>query len=136
MTTTRIALAQINSTVGDFEGNTTRIISSIERGREAGADIIAVPELSLTGYPPEDLLLKPQFINANLKALDRVVSATSGIIGVFEANQQVRIMGLHGKPAQNLSECAWRKLRRSTSTIDKLCQSLCHSMLLGLFSRK
>lgn len=82
MTTTRIALAQINSTVGDFEGNTTRIISSIERGREAGADIIAVPELSLTGYPPEDLLLKPQFINANLKALDRVVSATSGIIAI------------------------------------------------------
>lgn len=82
MTTTRIALAQINSTVGDFEGNTTRIITSIERGREAGADIIAVPELSLTGYPPEDLLLKPQFINANLKALDRVVSATSGIIAI------------------------------------------------------
>ncbi|QQS48779.1 MAG: NAD+ synthase [Acidobacteriota bacterium] len=82
MTTTRIALAQINPTVGDFEGNTNRIIASIERGRQAGADIVALPELALTGYPPEDLLLKPQFINANRRALDRIVSATEGIIAV------------------------------------------------------
>ncbi len=82
MTTTRIALAQINPTVGDFEGNTKRIIASIERGRLAGADIVAVPELALTGYPPEDLLLKPQFINANRRALDRIVAATGGIIAV------------------------------------------------------
>ena len=69
MTTIRIALAQINPTVGDFAGNTAKIISSIERAREIGADIVAVPELSLPGYPPEDLLLKPQFIAANLTLL-------------------------------------------------------------------
>jgi NAD+ synthase (glutamine-hydrolysing) len=82
MTTIRIALAQINPTVGDFAGNTAKIISSIERAREIGADIVAVPELSLPGYPPEDLLLKPQFINANLQALNRIIAASSGIISI------------------------------------------------------
>src|SRR5215475_12799047 len=82
MTTIRIALAQINPTVGDFAGNTAKIISSIERAHEIGADIVAVPELSLPGYPPEDLLLKPQFISANLQALDRIITASSGIISI------------------------------------------------------
>ncbi|MGE0132337.1 MAG: NAD+ synthase [Blastocatellales bacterium] len=82
MTTIRIALAQINPTVGDFAGNTAKIISSIERARGIGADIVAVPELSLPGYPPEDLLLKPQFIAANLKALDQIIAASSGIVSI------------------------------------------------------
>ncbi len=82
MTTVRIALAQINPTVGDFEGNTQKIIASIERARQAGAESIAVPELSLPGYPPEDLLLKPQFIEANRKALDQVISASKGIVSI------------------------------------------------------
>ncbi|HEX9004652.1 MAG TPA: NAD+ synthase [Blastocatellia bacterium] len=82
MSTIRIALAQINTTVGNFTGNTARIISSIEQARQAGADIVAVPELALTGYPPEDLLLKPQFIAANLKALDEVIAASTGIVSI------------------------------------------------------
>ncbi len=82
MTNICIALAQINPTVGDFAGNAARIISAIDSARDAGADIVAVPELSLTGYPPEDLLLRPQFVSANLKALDQVVSAARGIIAI------------------------------------------------------
>jgi NAD+ synthase (glutamine-hydrolysing) len=82
MSTIRIALAQINTTVGDFAGNTAKIISSIEQAKRAGADIVAVPELALTGYPPEDLLLKPQFIAANRKALDEVMAASKGIISI------------------------------------------------------
>jgi NAD+ synthase (glutamine-hydrolysing) len=82
MTTIRIALAQINPTVGDFAGNTAKIISSVERARDLGADIVALPELSLPGYPPEDLLLKPQFIAANLKALDQIVAASTGIVSI------------------------------------------------------
>ncbi|MFN0086626.1 MAG: NAD+ synthase [Blastocatellia bacterium] len=82
MTTLRIALAQINPTVGDFTANAAKIISHIERARDAGADLVAVPELSLPGYPPEDLLLKPQFIRANLRALDRIVAASKGIVSV------------------------------------------------------
>src|SRR5437879_4979729 len=79
MSIIRIALAQINPTVGDFAGNTAKIIAYIERARAAGADLVALPELSLTGYPPEDLLLKPQFIEANLRALDEIVAASRGI---------------------------------------------------------
>ncbi len=82
MSTIRIALAQINTTVGDFAGNTAKILASIEHARQLGADIVAVPELALTGYPPEDLLLKPQFIATNHKALDEVIAASKGIISI------------------------------------------------------
>ena len=58
----RIALAQINPTVGDLSGNVKKIISDINRARKFKADVVAFPELAVTGYPPEDLLLKPQFI--------------------------------------------------------------------------
>jgi NAD+ synthase (glutamine-hydrolysing) len=79
MTTIRLALAQINPTVGDFAGNAAKIIANIEHARQAGADVIALPELALTGYPPEDLLLKPQFIEANSKALNEIIAASRGI---------------------------------------------------------
>lgn len=79
MTTIRIALAQINPRMGDIAGNTAKIINYIEQARNNGADIVALPELAITGYPPEDLLLKPQFISANLKALDEIIAASKGI---------------------------------------------------------
>jgi len=82
MSIVRIALAQINPTVGDFASNTSKVIAHIERARELGADIVALPELVLPGYPPEDLLLKPQFIEANRKALDEVAAASSDIITI------------------------------------------------------
>jgi NAD+ synthase (glutamine-hydrolysing) len=78
----RVALAQINPTVGDIEGNTAKVVSAIERAREAGADLVALPELALTGYPPEDLLLKPRFIDENLRALRLVREVTTGIVAV------------------------------------------------------
>ncbi len=68
----RLALAQINAVVGDLEGNTNRIIGYIKTAADYSADIIAFPELSITGYPPEDLLLKPQFIRENIDALKRI----------------------------------------------------------------
>lgn len=78
----RIALAQINPTVGDLSGNARKIIKSIKEATQAGADIVAVPELALTGYPPEDLLLKPQFIKDNIDALNEIVSTTGDIIAI------------------------------------------------------
>ncbi len=69
----RIALAQINSVVGDLEGNLRRILEVLAQARVAGADLVAFPELALTGYPPEDLLLKPGFVADNLCALDELV---------------------------------------------------------------
>jgi len=76
----RLALAQINTTVGDVEGNRRRILRSIDEARQAQADVVVFPELALTGYPPEDLLLRPQFITDNLAALNRIARAvTKGI---------------------------------------------------------
>lgn len=69
MRTLRIGLAQINPTVGDLGGNTQKILDYIGRARELGVDLVAFPELAITGYPPEDLLLKPDFIQANLDCL-------------------------------------------------------------------
>jgi NAD+ synthase (glutamine-hydrolysing) len=78
----RIALAQINSTVGDLAGNEAKIADGIARAREAGADLVAFPELAVTGYPPEDLLLKPSFVAANLKAIERIAGLTRGITAI------------------------------------------------------
>src|SRR3954454_2585714 len=73
----KVLLAQINTTVGDIEGNEAKILAAYQRGVEAGVDLVMVPELALTGYPPRDLLLKRGFITKNLEALDRLARATS-----------------------------------------------------------
>jgi len=75
----RIALAQINPTVGDLEGNVSKIIDYLQRAKRVDADLIAFPELAVTGYPPEDLLLKSQFIDDNLQALKRIQESVSDI---------------------------------------------------------
>jgi NAD+ synthase (glutamine-hydrolysing) len=75
----RIGLAQVNVTVGDIEGNTRRVLDEIERARAFGVDLVAFPELCLTGYPPEDLLFRSAFIEANLRALERVTRASGGL---------------------------------------------------------
>jgi NAD+ synthase (glutamine-hydrolysing) len=78
----RIALGQINSTVGDFEGNVHKIVDAIERARRLGVAVVAFPELAVTGYPPEDLLFKPAFIEANLRALGSIARASHGLTAV------------------------------------------------------
>jgi NAD+ synthase (glutamine-hydrolysing) len=78
----RIALAQVNPTVGDLAGNTRLVVDWIERARQAEADIVCFPELVITGYPPEDLVLKPSFVRDNLASLDTVARATNGITAV------------------------------------------------------
>src|SRR5437667_226841 len=75
----RVCMAQINTTVGDLEGNTRRICEAIDRSRDLGTDLICFPELSVPGYPPEDLLLKPAFVRGNLAALEEVTRRTTGI---------------------------------------------------------
>ncbi|MEK6728165.1 MAG: nitrilase-related carbon-nitrogen hydrolase, partial [Candidatus Omnitrophota bacterium] len=83
----RIGLAQINCTVGDLEGNAAKIIQYIHRAEGLGVDIICFPELALTGYPPEDLLLKPKFVEDNLKKLkelSRAVADTVAIVGFVD----------------------------------------------------
>jgi NAD+ synthase (glutamine-hydrolysing) len=66
----RVALAQINTTVGDIWGNVERMSDALERAVDSGADLVAYPELTIPGYPPEDLLMRPSFIEENMRALD------------------------------------------------------------------
>jgi len=82
MTILRIALAQINATVGDIQGNAAKIIEYLQKARAAGANIVLFPELSLAGYPPEDLLLKPGFAAANRAALESLLPHTTGLTAV------------------------------------------------------
>lgn len=92
MKTARIALCQINPTVGDLDGNVKKIIKFINDANKYNPDIIAFPELSLTGYPPEDLLLKPQFIRDNLNALreiQHVVNDTVVIVGFVDKKDDI-----------------------------------------------
>ena len=81
--TFRLALAQINPTVGDIPGNTAKILDYLERAREAGADLVAFPELATTGYPPEDLLFKKSFLIDNVAAMAKVAAASRGIAVVL-----------------------------------------------------
>src|SRR5918992_2763720 len=76
----RIALAQINTTVGDISGNTDRILQSISEADSLGAQILALPELAVTGYPPEDLLLKRSFVEANLEAAEEIARASHDLV--------------------------------------------------------
>ncbi|GAB4545196.1 MAG: NAD+ synthase [Anaerolineae bacterium] len=78
----RIGLSQINTTVGDLRGNTARIVEGLMRAREHCVDLVLFPELAIPGYPPEDLLLKPSFIEANRACLDELIPHTQGITAI------------------------------------------------------
>ena len=82
MRTIRLALAQLNMVVGDLKGNAAKIVDRIDKARALGADMAVFPELAVPGYPPEDLIFKPQFVRENREWLDRVVDATAGITAV------------------------------------------------------
>ncbi len=79
----RVAMAQINCTVGDLQGNARKIIRGLRQARREGVDLVIFPELAVTGYPPEDLLLRPNFIRDNRKVLDEIVPETRGVVAVI-----------------------------------------------------
>ncbi|MBX5450069.1 MAG: NAD+ synthase [Thermogemmatispora sp.] len=91
----RIALAQINVTVGDLDGNAEKIWTAMREAHQAGAHIVCTPELALTGYPPEDLLLKPGFVSANLRRLQWLIERSkelpglSAIIGYVDRDEDI-----------------------------------------------
>lgn len=78
----RVGLAQINTTVGDLAGNVRRILDGIDQARRWRVDVVVFPEMAIPGYPPEDLLLKPDFLNANLAALDEIAPSTRGLTAI------------------------------------------------------
>ena len=98
----KTVLAQLNSVVGDIDGNTAKVIDAIGRAREVSADLIVFTELIVTGYPPRDLLLKDNFVGRNLDALERIVSATRGIavvVGFVKPNDTGQGKKLHNAAA-------------------------------------
>src|SRR5436309_7376275 len=78
----RLALCQMNATVGDIAGNAERIREGIRAAAEAGAELVLFPELALTGYPPEDLLLKERFLADARAALEEVATEAEGIVAI------------------------------------------------------
>jgi NAD+ synthase (glutamine-hydrolysing) len=85
----RLALAQIDPTVGDVEGNVRLVSNSIVEAREAGGQLVLLPELCLSGYPPEDLVLRRDFLDAVREGLDEVASATDGIVALVGFPERV-----------------------------------------------
>jgi NAD+ synthase (glutamine-hydrolysing) len=88
----RIAACQINTIVGDLDGNVQRILDALEQAEEAGADVAVFPELAITGYPPEDLLLKPGFIADNLESLDKLAARTgrcAAVVGYVDQRRDL-----------------------------------------------
>ena len=92
MRTIRISMAQINLTVGDLKGNRDKIIDYMNRARKLGSDIVVFTELAVTGYPPEDLILKPQFVKDNLRTLGEITKTAKGItaiVGYVDSNEYI-----------------------------------------------
>ena len=92
MRTFRLAMAQMNATVGDIDGNTERIVASIREASSLGADLVAFPELALPGYPPEDLLLKPQFIRENQERLRQIAAECvdiAAVVGFIDSDSDI-----------------------------------------------
>ena len=92
MRTLRVGIAQINPTVGDLSGNTRKIVQFIDQAKSLGVDLLAFPELAITGYPPEDLLLKSQFITQNRESLNEIVKHTADIaivVGFVDSNSDI-----------------------------------------------
>lgn len=93
MPTLRVGLAQLNTVVGDIDGNASRIIELIAQASASGCDVVAFPELAITGYPPEDLLLRSGFVADVGRALERIVASTgtcTAIVGYVEQGSETR----------------------------------------------
>jgi NAD+ synthase (glutamine-hydrolysing) len=90
----RVAACQINTVVGDLEGNAERILAALARAEEGGADLAVFPELTVTGYPPEDLLSRPAFVADNLAVFDRIAEASgpcAAVIGYVDTDGSGRL---------------------------------------------
>src|SRR5258708_10182554 len=96
----KLALAEINTTVGDLAGNEAKILAAYRRGCEAGVDLVMFPELTITGYPPRDLLLKRSFVAQNLEVLEqlaKVAGKTAMLVGYVGENRD--------RPGREVANC-------------------------------
>src|SRR5438552_10788273 len=96
----RIAMAQINPTVGDIAANTRRILDFSVRAASAGAKLVVFPELAVIGYPPKDLLLKPRFVDDNLRAVQQIAAQAPHTLDVV-VGYAARNESAVGRPLHN-----------------------------------
>ncbi len=103
----RVALCQIDTTVGDLAGNCASIVAFAQRAKAQGAELAVFPELALCGYPPEDLLVRPEFLRAHERALAELAASVPHdlpvLLGCVAENQHARATG--GRPLHNAA--AW-----------------------------
>src|SRR6266852_4386041 len=111
MSRLRVALCQLNMVVGDLEGNAERILTALATAEGAGAELAVFPELAVTGYPPEDLLLKPGFVADNLEVLNKVAAATGRCAAVlgFVDEGRVDLRGRMDTDRTHLDPGCWRR---------------------------
>lgn len=119
MKTLRIALAQINPTVGDLKGNSEKIIEYIEKARANDADIVMFPELAVTGYPPEDLLLDKGFLKDTMSHLDGIISHTIDIVAIvgFADSMNKKLYNAAGIIANRTLIDTYRKINLTKSPV-------------------
>ena len=107
----QIALAQINPTVGDVDGNTAKVAAWIARARARGADLVLFPELCVPGYPAEDLYLKSHFLAASRRAVEEIAEGVSGIValvGFAEPAPATPVRGAPITPSPSLSAATFK----------------------------
>ena len=118
MTVLRVALAQLNPTVGDLDGNLAQLVDAYDRADAAGCDIVAFPELSITGYPPEDLVMKPGFVADNEAALGKLAARTrhcAAVVGFVDEDRDLfnaAAVCAGGEVARHVPQAAAAELRR------------------------
>ena len=108
----RIALCQLNTTVGDLDGNVACIVNALSEAAVQGAQLAVFPELAITGYPPEDLLLKPGFVEDGLAALDKVVAATAGcaaMVGFVDRDDDGKLYNAAAFCRDGIVQAVYRK---------------------------
>jgi len=113
MSRLRIALAQINTTVGDIPGNVRKILRYLKRARDASADLVLFPELAVTGYPPEDLLLRASFVRENVAAWEEIAGKVEGItavVGFADRDRNGSVFNAAGVAAKGKVLGVYRKM--------------------------
>jgi len=134
-----VALCQSDTVVGDIEGNAERILSGLGAAEREGADVVAFPELAITGYPPEDLLLKPAFVADNLEAIARVAKATSRTVALVGF---VDLVGLDSvaeavAPAKGAGEAAREAAVRGAPRQLRNALAVCaHGRIAGVYHKR
>ena len=119
----RLALAQVNTTVGDIDANAAKIRDYLDRAQSEGAQLVVFPELAINGYPPEDLLLKTHFLDAGMRALEDVAKSVKGIVALVGVRralggrlQQPRGARGRSRSGASIARCTCRTTASSTSS--------------------